>query len=120
MILCPSNPWISIDPVLALPGVRDILFDKKVLAVSPIINGKALKGPAAKLFAELGIAPSAQAVRDHYKDFLNVFVYDLTEEEQVTNKDEKGIINFQTNTIMRENSDKVALAQEILRFGFDK
>ena len=63
-IICPSNPYVSIDPVLAIPGVRELLqSDIPVVAVSPIVGGAAIKGPAAKMMAELGIAPRSRTCR---------------------------------------------------------
>ena len=66
VVICPSNPWVSVDPILGVPGVRDALADKLVVAVSPLVGGKAIKGPAAKMYAELEIEPSALAVARHY------------------------------------------------------
>src|SRR5204862_144124 len=75
---CPSNPFISIDPILAIPGVRAALRDCKVpvVAVSPIIGGKAVKGPTAKMMAELGLPVDAAAVAHHYRDLLDVYIAD--------------------------------------------
>jgi len=70
IVLAPSNPWVSIDPILALEGVESILQEKTVISVSPIIQGSALKGPAAKMFSDLGIHPSSEAVRQHYEVFF--------------------------------------------------
>jgi LPPG:FO 2-phospho-L-lactate transferase len=71
VVLCPSNPWVSIDPILALAGLRPSLATKPVLAVSPIIGGRTVKGPAAKMFTELGILPSALTVAHHYSGLLS-------------------------------------------------
>ena len=76
VVICPSNPWVSIDPILGVPGVREALTSAQVVAVSPLIGGKALKGPAAKMFAELEIEPTAAAVARHYGNLLNGFVLD--------------------------------------------
>ena len=67
---------MSIAPILAVPGYLDLIREKPVIAVSPIIGGKALKGPAAKMYTELGFDPSASAVADHYRDFLTGMVFD--------------------------------------------
>ncbi len=107
VVLAPSNPWVSIDPILTLKDMRKILTSKTVYAVSPIIQGKALKGPAAKMFAELGIEPSSQAVLDHYRDFLDVFVYDQSD-DQLSDQE---IETVQLQTIMKSNEDKIALAE---------
>jgi len=66
VIICPSNPWVSIDPIVLVPGMLDALQNKPIVIVSPIVGGKALKGPAAKMYQELGIEPSALAVAQHY------------------------------------------------------
>ncbi len=76
VLIAPSNPWVSIDPILAVPGVRDALHGKTVVAVSPLIGGRAVKGPAAKMFAELGIEPSALAVAQHYQGLIQGLVVD--------------------------------------------
>lgn len=114
IVICPSNPWVSIDPILALlspsllgkgPGVR--------LAVSPIIAGKTIKGPAAKMFAELGIEPSILAVVAHYENLLNGIVVDSLDSELA-----KGIRipSLVTNTIMHTTEDRARLAHETLQF----
>jgi len=76
VVICPSNPFLSIDPVLSLPRARDALrvCRAPVVAVSPIIGGKAVKGPTAKIMAELGLPVGAAAVAQHYEDLLDVFV----------------------------------------------
>ena len=76
VLVAPSNPWVSIDPLLAVPGVRDALASKTMVAVSPLIGGRAVKGPAAKMFAELGIEPSALAVAQHYAGLIQGLVVD--------------------------------------------
>ncbi|NUM45239.1 MAG: 2-phospho-L-lactate transferase, partial [Anaerolineales bacterium] len=90
VVICPSNPWVSVEPILAVPGVRESLGQRgradtgrkfvgrlrKVVAVSPIIAGQAVKGPAAKMYAELGVEPSALAVARHYGGLLEGFVFD--------------------------------------------
>jgi LPPG:FO 2-phospho-L-lactate transferase len=78
VVICPSNPFISIDPILALRGVRDALDDcaAPVIAVSPVIGGRAVKGPTAKMLHELGLEVSAAAVARHYHDFLDGYVID--------------------------------------------
>jgi LPPG:FO 2-phospho-L-lactate transferase len=109
VVLAPSNPWVSIDPILSLKGVRKLLTSKTVYVVSPIIQGKAIKGPAAKMFSELGIEPSSMAVLNHYRDFVNVFVYDESDEPL----EEQEIETVQMQTIMKTDEDKIALAEAI-------
>jgi len=119
VIICPSNPWVSIDPILSIKGIRDVMGSKKVISVSPIIKGKAIKGPAAKIFSEKGIKPNASAVAEHYKGLIRGFVLDsldFAEKEQIN---QKGIIPLATNTIMNTCEDKVRLAKEIIDFSLE-
>ena len=116
VILAPSNPWVSIDPILALTGVLEALADKTVIAVSPIIQGKALKGPAAKMFSELNIEPSSKAVMEHYADFLDVFVYDESDLAFERNEIPEGIDAVQMQTIMMDENDKTKLAEAIINY----
>ena len=85
VVICPSNPWVSIDPILRV--LKEI--NKPVVAVSPIIGGKTVKGPAAKMYAELGIEPSALAVAEHYRNLLTGFVLD-SQDRAVVRQIQKG------------------------------
>ena len=114
VVIAPSNPWVSIDPILGLKDMREALATKFVVAVSPIIQGKAIKGPAAKMFAELGIEPSSLAVLQHYSDLLDLFVYDSSEKPISTADILRGIDTCQLQTIMTDEADKVQLAYAIL------
>ena len=114
VVIAPSNPWVSIDPILGLNGIREALESKFVVAVSPIIQGKAIKGPAAKMFAELGIQPSSLAVLKHYSDLLDLFVYDSSEKPMSFSDIPDRIQTTQLQTIMTDEADKVQLASAIL------
>ena len=113
VVVCPSNPWVSIDPIIHLPGVRKTLDGKVVVVVSPIIGGKALKGPAAKMYRELGITPSAIAVAEHYGDLLTGLVID--EIDQILTK-RLTLKTMITDTIMVEEKDRLRLGEEVLSF----
>jgi LPPG:FO 2-phospho-L-lactate transferase len=78
VILCPSNPYLSIAPILAVPGIRDLLVHARVpvIAVSPLIGGTAVKGPAAKIMNELDLPVSPLEIARHYRDFLDVMLID--------------------------------------------
>jgi LPPG:FO 2-phospho-L-lactate transferase len=117
IVVCPSNPFISIDPILAVPGVRHALIEAsaRVIAISPIVNGEAIKGPTAKMFRELGFTPSPIAVAEKYKDFLNVMVIDETDAETSNMCKISGLEVKVAQTVMRTDADKVALAEYILR-----
>lgn len=114
VVIAPSNPWVSIDPILWLTDMREALAKKFVVAVSPIIQGKAIKGPAAKMFAELGIEPSSLAVLQHYSDLLDLFVYDSSEKPVSATDIPEGVDTCQLQTIMTDEADKVQLACAIL------
>lgn len=111
VILCPSNPWVSIDPILALPVIRSVLKTKCVVAVSPIINGHAIKGPAAKMYAEMGILPSAVAVVRHYNKLLSGFVMDASD---VDLSADITIPFVTTKTMMKTKDDRRRLAEDVL------
>ena len=85
VIICPSNPFISVEPILAVPGMREALSAcaAPVVAVSPIIAGRAIKGPTAKMMGELGMTPSAAAVAKRYGDLLDGYVMDVGDAEEV-------------------------------------
>ncbi len=90
VVICPSNPWVSIAPILAVPGIRPLLArremstlrNRPVVAVSPIVGGKAIKGPAAKMYAEMGFQPTARAVAEHYRGLVTDFVIDEVDLQQ--------------------------------------
>ncbi len=117
VVICPSNPWVSIDPILTVPGMREAVKAKMVIAVSPIIGGRAVKGPAAKMYAELGITPSALAVARHYHDILSGFVMDEVDRSLVDEFAAWSIILLVTNTLMSAGGDRARLANEVIRFG---
>jgi LPPG:FO 2-phospho-L-lactate transferase len=122
VVFCPSNPWVSIDPILALEGVRKTLQEERqrrelpIAAISPIIGGKTVKGPAAKMFSELGITPSALAVAEHYRELCSGFVLDRLDEEQAQAIRVLGMQTLVTDTLMNSSADRVRLADEVLSF----
>ena len=114
VIICPSNPWVSIDPMLAVPNILKALETKIIIAVSPIIGNKTVKGPAAKMFSELGIEPSALAVAQHYNKLVHGIVLDTTDLAQVKEISQLGIHTTLTNILMKDQADRGRLAQEII------
>jgi LPPG:FO 2-phospho-L-lactate transferase len=122
VVICPSNPWVSIAPILAVPGIIKALGLKPVVGVSPIVGGKAIKGPAAKMYQELGIIPSAAAVANHYGNagkngILKGFVLDRLDEPQSLQIEKLGIRTLVTDTVMRTPADRMRLANELVLFG---
>jgi LPPG:FO 2-phospho-L-lactate transferase len=117
VVICPSNPWVSVDPILALPTLRSAIAARPVVAVSPIIAGKAVKGPAAKMCAELGLQPSALAVAKHYQDLLDGFVFDRVDVELESEILRLDVLKLVTNTLMASPAQRKCLAQDVLKFG---
>ena len=113
IVICPSNPFLSIAPILALPGMRDALHASgaPVIAVSPIIGGQAVKGPTAKMMKEFGLEASAAAVASYYGDLINIFVAD---EEDAAATFDSGAQVALRNTWMKTVDDREALAHEVL------
>jgi LPPG:FO 2-phospho-L-lactate transferase len=113
VVICPSNPFISIEPILAVPGVRAALAKcaAPVVAVSPIIGGRAVKGPTAKMMAELGMPPSAGGVARRYDDLIDGYVCDFADMDQVAGIDAKVTLG---QTMMTTLADREALARTVL------
>ena len=116
LIICPSNPIVSIGTILSVKGVRDALKETraKVVAISPIVGGAPVKGPADKLMHGLGLEVSSFGVAALYKDFLDVFVIDSIDDAEKPRIEVLGLSVVVTNTIMRSLRDKVQLAEAIL------
>lgn len=112
ILICPSNPWVSIDPILKV--IKTI--NRPVVAVSPIIGGQSVKGPAAKMYAELGIEPSALAVAQHYQRLLSGYVLDTVDAELAQPINELGVKTLITNTLMTSLADRARLAEDVLHF----
>ena len=114
VVICPSNPFLSIDPILSLPGVRGALRNCRapVVAVSPIVGGKAVKGPTAKIMAELGLPTTAAAVARHYADILDIFIADEADAEEIQGL---GIPTRVCQTLMLTLEDRDSLALAVLK-----
>ncbi len=118
VIICPSNPFVSVDPMLQLPGVRTALQNTSVpvIAVSPIVGGHAIKGPAAKMLRELNYASSAFAVAKYYRDVVDGFVIDHADADQLAAIAELDIVAHATASVMKTHDDRVQLARAVLQF----
>jgi len=114
VLLAPSNPFVSIDPILAVPGVRQALAGKPVVAVSPIVGGQAVKGPAAKMFRELGFTPSAAAVAEHYRGVASHFVLDAADALQAAAVRQHVPRVLVADTLMTSPEKRRQLAGEVL------
>ncbi|MCH8258363.1 MAG: YvcK family protein [Proteobacteria bacterium] len=122
IVVCPSNPFVSVDPVLKIPGVMDAIGSSEaaVIAVSPIVAGQAIKGPAAKMMAELGMPQTALAVAQHYVDQypgqMQGFVLDEQDRPLRDEVETLGLSTIVTNTVMVTLQDRVDLARVVLNF----
>lgn len=116
LVVCPSNPFVSIGPILAVRGVRTLLryFGDVRIVVSPIIGGAAVKGPAAKMFAELGEEPSALAVARQYRGLCDIFVLDTVNEALALDVEALGMKAVVAPTLMHTEADKIGLARVVL------
>jgi LPPG:FO 2-phospho-L-lactate transferase len=110
VVIAPSNPFVSVEPILALPGMRELVATKPTIAVSPIIGGQAIKGPAAKMFAELGLDVSAMGVAQRYEGLIKGFVMDQQDESLANGVRALGLEMAVTQTIMRSDEDRASLA----------
>ncbi len=118
IVIAPSNPYLSIDPILAVPGLRELLTGAAapVIAVSPIVAGRAVKGPTAKIMRELGLPATAGAIAEHYQNLVDGFILDQTDGALADDIIARGIPVHVCNTIMTELDDKIRLAEECLAF----
>ena len=113
VVICPSNPFLSIEPILAVPDLREAIARAAapVVAVSPIVGGRAVKGPTAKMMSELGLEVSAAAVARHYRDLLDAYVLDGTDADAAG---KLGIPVTVTHTLMTTLADRENLARDVL------
>lgn len=114
LLIGPSNPWLSIDPILSVPGMRDLISSLTIprVAISPIVGGEAIKGPAAKLMLELGHESSAGAVAHYYGSLINGFVYDVSDD--TIDVPQQNVTKFET--IMKTDEIKASLARNVLEW----
>ncbi len=117
VILCPSNPFISIGSILSIRGIREALQRRRerVIAISPIVGGRALKGPAARMMKSIGVRASAVEVAKLYQDFLGVFVLDEIDGAHFAQVAALGMRPIVTNTIMRGVRERMGLARAVTR-----
>lgn len=116
VIICPSNPLISIGPILAVPGIRDALRETQavVAAISPVVGGASLKGPTDRMLADLGLEVSAGQVARLYADFLDLYIVDEKDAASRAEIEVLGIKVCITNTVMTGQAEKLALAKRTL------
>lgn len=117
-VVCPSNPYLSIDPIIALPGVRAGIAANRapVVAVSPVVAGESLKGPTGKIMTELGVACTATAVARHYQGLIDGMIIDDRDASLVPEIERTGVRAVTTSIVMNSASEKVSLAEAVLSF----
>jgi LPPG:FO 2-phospho-L-lactate transferase len=118
IVLCPSNPFVSIEPILSLQGMRELVRISKAtkIAVSPIVGGQAIRGPAAKMFRELGVEPSATAVARRYAGLVNAFVVDKVDEHETHGLAALGMQVLVSETVMASVADRERVGREIVNW----
>ncbi|MEW6566946.1 MAG: 2-phospho-L-lactate transferase [Chloroflexota bacterium] len=114
VLFCPSNPWVSLDPILAVPGIRPTVAAKTAVAISPIVGGEAIRGPAAKMFRELGIQPSPLSVAEHFAGLLSGIVIDRVDRAMASELAQRGLAVRAEDTVMRSAADRRRVASHAL------
>jgi LPPG:FO 2-phospho-L-lactate transferase len=116
LIVCPSNPFISVGPILAVPGIREALRERRerVAAISPIVGGRALKGPAADMMRSLKMRCAAAEVACLYKDFAGAFVLDEVDRKQAAEVQALQVQPVVTNTVMSGRRERKGLARAVI------
>jgi len=121
LVICPNNPFISVGPILAVPGVREALRETPatVAAITPIIGGKAIKGPAADMLRDLGHEVSACGVAAMYSEFVDVFVLDNADARLKSEIAASGMRVLVTDTVMSTPEKKNELARKVIEAASD-
>ncbi len=118
ILLAPSNPLVSIGPILSIPGMKEAIKNSnaKVIAVSPIVNGGVIKGPADRMMRDMNIEVSPIGIAEFYGDLLDGIVIDLQDREYSSRLQEKGLEVLVTDTIMDSDEKKASLANQVVEF----
>ncbi len=118
IVICPSNPYLSIDPILAVKGVREMLSARSapLIAVSPIVGGRAIKGPTAKIMSELDLDVSALSVAEHYGSLIDGYMIDVADDHEIEQIEESGVTVRCVPTIMQSFEERIELARHVIDF----
>lgn len=118
IIVCPSNPIVSVGPIMSVPGMRDLILKSRAVkvAVSPIVGGAAIKGPAAEMLSGLGFEVSPVGVATIYRGLVDGMVIDRSDEDLASRVEDLGMEVLVTSTVMSGNDSRAALAREVLAF----
>ncbi len=117
VVICPSNPLISIGPILAVPGMRAMIekTSATVIAVSPVVGGASLKGPTDRMLSDLGMEVSATQVARMYADLLDIYIIDRCDADAKSEIEDLGLKVIVAQTVMNDLSDKIGLAQTLIK-----
>lgn len=117
-IVCPSNPFISIDPILAIPSVRTALVEhpSPVIAISPVVDGQSIKGPTSKMMSELELGSSCADVAAYFGDFIDGFVLDHCDSHLAREIEQTGVRTYCSDIVMTTLEDRCRLAQDVVDF----
>ncbi len=117
-LIAPSNPYLSIDPILSIDKIKQTLMqsNKPRVAVSPIIGRDSVKGPTAKIMQEMGLEVNVMTIANHYENLIDGLIIDNTDEEHIQAIESSGIRVKVTNILMHDNDDKTRLAEEAIEF----
>ena len=118
IVICPSNPYLSIDPILSIEKIRQLITESKrpTVAVSPIINGQSVKGPTTKIMDELGLEANVLTIAQHYKDYIDGIVIDTSDQDYVGQIESMGIQVKLSEIMMNNDDDKKRVAEDVIHF----
>jgi len=118
IVICPSNPYLSIDPILSIEKIRQSITESKRprVAVSPIINGQSVKGPTTKIMNELGLEANVLTIAQHYKDYIDGIVIDTSDQDYVEQIESMGIQVKLSEIMMNNDDDKKRVAEDVIHF----
>ena len=118
IIICPSNPYLSIDPILSIEKIRRSIAESKKprVAVSPLINGQSVKGPTTKIMDELGLEANVLTIAQHYKDYVDGIVIDTSDQGYIGQIESMGIHVKLSNIMMNNDDDKKRVAEDVINF----
>jgi LPPG:FO 2-phospho-L-lactate transferase len=116
VVMAPSNPLISIGPIIGIPEIRDAMQARRnsVIAISPLVGGRSLKGPTDKMMAELGYSVSASSIARMYRDFCGALVLDRSDDAECNAVEKQGLMPILLSTVMQTLDDKIGLAESIM------
>ncbi len=114
VVICPSNPFLSIDPIIKIQGISELINEKFVLCVSPIIQNKCIKGPLSKILVELGFSSDQESIINHYRKLLNLFVFDQKDIDTFSIDPSSGIMTYATDIYLPDLNSRSRLAKEVI------